>query len=101
MEIILIASNALEPRINYIIPKNEDILVIFQKIIGSNTIHIIKRELIDKNQFSCIERITCEDSENRSNTSSTSVFVIKTISNLMKSEIKVHQYVNSLRINAN
>ena len=81
----------LESRVNYIIPKNDEIVVIFQKIIGSDDIRINKRELIDKNQFSCIEKITCNDS---------SVFVIKTISNLMKSEIKVHQYVNSLRINA-
>ncbi len=91
LEIVLIASNVLEPKINYIIPKNDDIEIIFKKIIGLNEIKITKRELIDKNQFSCIEKITCSDS---------SVFVIKSISNLMKSEIKVHQYVNSLRINA-
>ena len=81
----------LEQKVNYIIPRNVDINIIFQKIIGSNEIQIVKREQIDKNQFSCIEKITCSDS---------SVFVLKSISNLMKSEIKVHQYVNSLRLNA-
>ena len=90
-EISIIASNFLETKINYVIPNNQDITIIFQKIIGSNEIRIVNREQIDKNQFSCIEKITCNDS---------SVFVIKSISNLMKSEIKVHQYVNSLRINA-
>lgn len=91
MELALIVSNILESKNNYIIPKNEDIGIIFKKIIGLNDIKITKRELIDKNQFSCIEKITCSDS---------SEFVIKSISNLMKSEIKVHQYVNNLRINA-
>ena len=90
MEISSIKSNLVPQKSNYTIPRNEDLKFVFQKIIGL-PIEIIKREQIDKNQFSCIEKITCSDS---------SVFVIKSISNLMKSEIKVHQYVNSLRINA-
>ena len=90
MEISCIKSNLVPQKSNYTVPRNEDLKFVFQKIIGF-PIEIIKREQIDKNQFSCIEKITCSDS---------SVFVIKSISNLMKSEIKVHQYVNSLRINA-
>lgn len=90
MEIPFIHSNILVPSSNYKIPRNEDLKNIFQKILGSS-VEIIKREQIDRNQFSCIEKITLNDS---------SVFVIKSLSNLMKSEIKVHQYVNNLRINA-
>jgi hypothetical protein len=86
-----ITSSKFNTPFKYNIPDNKEIQITFQKILGSNDILVKDRETIDMNSFSSVEKIIL---------SNDSVYILKSVSEIMKSEISVHKYVNNYRINA-
>ena len=83
--------DVFESTYKYKIPSNEELIPIFKKITGSDTIVILSRNIIDKSIYSCLEKIELNNS---------TFFVLKSVSEMTKNEVMVHQYVNNLRINA-